>query len=68
MAIGNERRINFWELRRGRGTLAYAAVDFLWVNRQPYSEATAHEAQVTAGPRMLAGVGRLVRRSVRAGR
>jgi bifunctional non-homologous end joining protein LigD len=32
VAIDDEGRINFWDLMRGRGTLAYAAFDVLWLN------------------------------------
>jgi bifunctional non-homologous end joining protein LigD len=32
VALDDEARINFWELMRGRGTLAYAAFDVLWLN------------------------------------
>ena len=32
IAIDDEGRINFWDLMRGRGTLAYAAFDLLWLN------------------------------------
>jgi bifunctional non-homologous end joining protein LigD len=32
IAIDEEGRINFWDLMRGRGTLAYAAFDVLWLN------------------------------------
>jgi bifunctional non-homologous end joining protein LigD len=32
VAIDDEGRINFWDLMRGRGTLAYAAFDVLWIN------------------------------------
>ena len=32
VAIDDEGRINFWDLMRSRGTLAYAAFDVLWLN------------------------------------
>lgn len=32
VALGDEGRIDFWGLMRGRGTLAYAAFDLLWLN------------------------------------
>lgn len=32
IALDDEGRINFWDLMRGRGTLAYAAFDLLWLN------------------------------------
>jgi ATP-dependent DNA ligase len=32
VAIDDEGRINFWDLMRGGGTLAYAAFDVLWLN------------------------------------
>ena len=32
VALGDDGRINFWDLMRGRGTLAYAAFDVLWLN------------------------------------
>jgi bifunctional non-homologous end joining protein LigD len=32
VAIDDEGRIDFWGLMRGRGTLAYAAFDVLWLN------------------------------------
>jgi bifunctional non-homologous end joining protein LigD len=32
VAIDDEGRIDFWGLMRGRGTLAYAAFDLLWLN------------------------------------
>jgi bifunctional non-homologous end joining protein LigD len=32
VALDDEGRINFWELMRGRGTLAYAAFNVLWLN------------------------------------
>ena len=34
IALDDEGRVNFWELMRGRGTLAYAAFDLLWLNGQ----------------------------------
>jgi bifunctional non-homologous end joining protein LigD len=38
IAIDDEGRINFWELMRGRGTLAYAAFDLLWLNGRDLRE------------------------------
>jgi hypothetical protein len=38
VAIDNEGRIDFWGLMRGRGTLAYAAFDVLWVNGRDLRE------------------------------
>lgn len=38
IAIDDEGRINFWDLMRGRGTLAYAAFDLLWLNGQDLRE------------------------------
>jgi bifunctional non-homologous end joining protein LigD len=32
VALDDEGRISFWDLMRGRGTLAYAAFDLLWLN------------------------------------
>jgi bifunctional non-homologous end joining protein LigD len=32
VALDEEGRISFWELMRGRGTLAYSAFDVLWLN------------------------------------
>src|SRR5690242_13825024 len=32
VALDDEGRIDFWGLMRGRGTLAYAAFDLLWLN------------------------------------
>ena len=32
VALDDDGRINFWDLMRGRGTLAYAAFDLLWLN------------------------------------
>lgn len=32
VALDDEGRIDFWGLMRGRGTLAYAAFDVLWLN------------------------------------
>lgn len=32
IALDAEGRINFWDLMRGRGTLAYAAFDILWLD------------------------------------
>jgi ATP-dependent DNA ligase len=32
VALDHEGRINFWDLMRCRGTLAYAAFDLLWLN------------------------------------
>jgi bifunctional non-homologous end joining protein LigD len=32
VALYDDGRINFWDLMRGRGTLAYAAFDILWLN------------------------------------
>jgi bifunctional non-homologous end joining protein LigD len=32
VALEDEGRISFWDLMRGRGTLAYAAFDVLWLN------------------------------------
>jgi bifunctional non-homologous end joining protein LigD len=32
IALDDEGRIDFWGLMRGRGTLAYAAFDLLWLN------------------------------------
>jgi bifunctional non-homologous end joining protein LigD len=32
VALDEEGRIDFWGLMRGRGTLAYAAFDLLWLN------------------------------------
>jgi bifunctional non-homologous end joining protein LigD len=32
VAVDDEGRIDFWRLMRGRGTLAYAAFDLLWLN------------------------------------
>lgn len=34
IAFDLEGRINFWELMRGRGSLAYVAFDLLWYNGQ----------------------------------
>src|SRR5215216_2492227 len=34
IAIDDEGRINFWELMRGHGTLAYVAFDVLWLNER----------------------------------
>lgn len=31
VALDEEGRINFWDLMRGRGTLACAAFDLLWL-------------------------------------
>jgi bifunctional non-homologous end joining protein LigD len=32
IALDNDGRIDFWDLMRGRGILAYAAFDLLWLN------------------------------------
>jgi bifunctional non-homologous end joining protein LigD len=32
VAVDDEGRISFWDLMRGRGTLAYVAFDLLWLN------------------------------------
>src|SRR5690349_21909847 len=32
VAVDDEGRIDFWDLMRGRGILAYAAFDLLWLN------------------------------------
>jgi bifunctional non-homologous end joining protein LigD len=32
IALDDDGRISFWDLMRGRGTLAYAAFDLLWIN------------------------------------
>jgi bifunctional non-homologous end joining protein LigD len=32
VALDTEGRVNFWDLMRSRGTLAYAAFDLLWLN------------------------------------
>jgi bifunctional non-homologous end joining protein LigD len=32
IALDDDGRISFWELMRGRGTVAYAAFDLLWIN------------------------------------
>ena len=32
VALGDDGRISFWDLMRGRGTLAFAAFDILWLN------------------------------------
>src|SRR5918995_5221812 len=32
VALDEEGRINFWDLMRSRGTLAYVAFDLLWIN------------------------------------
>jgi bifunctional non-homologous end joining protein LigD len=32
IALDDEGRVSFWNLMRGRGTLAYAAFDLLWLN------------------------------------
>ena len=34
VALDNEGRINFWDLMRGRGILAYAAFDILWLGER----------------------------------
>jgi bifunctional non-homologous end joining protein LigD len=34
VALDSEGRIDFWGLMRGRGMLAYAAFDLLWLNRR----------------------------------
>jgi bifunctional non-homologous end joining protein LigD len=32
IALDDDGRISFWDLMRGRGTVAYAAFDLLWIN------------------------------------
>jgi bifunctional non-homologous end joining protein LigD len=38
VALDVEGRISFWDLMRGRGTLAYAAFDLLWLNGRDLRE------------------------------
>lgn len=38
IALDDEGRINFWDLMRGRGTLAYAAFDLLWADGRDLRE------------------------------
>jgi bifunctional non-homologous end joining protein LigD len=38
VALDDEGRIDFWGLMRGRGTLAYAAFDLLWLNGRDLRE------------------------------
>src|SRR3954465_13116416 len=38
IALDDDGRISFWDLMRGRGTLAYAAFDLLWLNGRDLRE------------------------------
>jgi bifunctional non-homologous end joining protein LigD len=38
VALDDDGRINFWDLMRGRGTLAYAAFDLVWLNDRDLRE------------------------------
>jgi bifunctional non-homologous end joining protein LigD len=61
VAIDDDDRINFRDLMRGRGTLAYAAFDVLWVNGRNHRDLPLSKRKQRLEPLLPASVEALSR-------